>query len=256
MEEIIRADKIDFGYGGVRALEGVSLAARRGEVIGVLGANGAGKSTLLKILSGLLNPTAGTLYYGGREARITGRREVAKSIAYVPQTSAFAFAFTVGEVVLMGRAPYVGRFEFESEGDFRIASRALETVGILHLRDRLVTEISGGERQLVSLARALAQEPRAMILDEPSTFLDPKHKTEIMRLLKTLKREGISVVAATHDIFSAMYEFDKILMLKSGLVFAEGAPADVLREDTLSALYEIRVKVKREGERFFIIPAD
>ena len=257
MEKIIEGENIRFSYDGTEVLKGIDISIARGKMIGLLGANGAGKSTLLKILSGILSLKSGRLFYKGKELKDLDRREIAKKIAYVPQSSAFGFPFSVAEIVLMGRSPYVGRFEFERESDWEIALDAMETVGIAHLKERLVTEISGGERQLASLARALAQEPEIMILDEPATFLDLKHRTEAMKLLKKLKQEkNISVIAATHDIFSGLFYFDQILMLKDGKIFAAGESEEILKEEVLAAVYGIGVKVRKEDGRIFVLPAE
>ncbi|MCI0482831.1 MAG: ABC transporter ATP-binding protein, partial [Candidatus Dadabacteria bacterium] len=185
------------------------------------------------------------------------RREVAKRIAYIPQDPVFAFPFTVSEVILMGRAPYIGRFEFERDIDLDAAKRAMDTVGISHLKDRLITETSSGERQLASIARALVQEPQVMILDEPATFLDIRHRNEIMNLLRKLKDEhGILIIAATHDIFTALFYFDEIIMIKNGGVFADGSAETVINRENLSSLYGIDVTVRREGGKVFIYPGD
>lgn len=257
MERIIEGQNIRFSYDGVEVLKGLSISLRKERMVGLLGANGAGKSTLLKILTGILNPKSGRLLYGGKELTRLDKREIAKRIAYIPQDSTFGFPFSVQEVVLMGRAPYVGRFEFEREIDLQIAISAMETVGISHLKDRPITEISGGEKQLASLARALAQEPEVMVLDEPATFLDVKHKTRIMKLLRSLKSErGISVIAATHDVFSALFYFDEIIMLKDGGIFAEGSVEEVLKQEVLTAVYGIEVTVRRENGRIFVLPAE
>ncbi len=257
MEAIIRGENIRFSYDGAEVLKGINISIGRGRMVGLLGANGAGKSTLLKILCGILNLKNGRLFYKTEEIKKLDKRELAKKIAYVPQSSTFGFPFTVAEVVLMGRAPYIGRFEFERERDLEAAFNAMRTVGIAHIQNRLVTEISGGERQLVSLARALAQEPEIMILDEPATFLDIKHKTEIMKLLNRLKEErNISVVAATHDIFSALFYFDEIVVLKDGMVFAEGIAEEILKENIITAVYGIGVSVRREGGKIFILPME
>ena len=257
MERIIEGENIRFSYDGMEVLKGLSISLRKERMVGLLGANGAGKSTLLRILTGILNPKSGRLLYGGKELTRLDKREIAKRIAYIPQDSTFGFPFSVQEVVLMGRAPYVGRFEFERERDLQIAISAMETVGISHLKDRPITEISGGEKQLASLARALAQEPEVMVLDEPATFLDVKHKTRIMKLLRSLKSErGISVIAATHDVFSALFYFDEIIMLKDGRIFAEGSVEEVLKQEVLTAVYGIEVTVRRENGRIFVLPAE
>ncbi|MGH7889756.1 MAG: ABC transporter ATP-binding protein [Thermodesulfobacteriota bacterium] len=257
MKTIIEGENIRFSYDGVEVLKGINISLGEGKLIGLLGANGVGKSTLLKIVCGILNPKSGRIRYNGREIARMDKREIAKKVAYVPQNSTFGFPFSVGEAVLMGRAPYIGRFEFEREADWQIAVSAMDTVGISQLRDRLVTEISGGEKQLASLARALAQEPEIMILDEPATSLDVKHKSQIMKLLRKLKNDqGISVIAATHDVFSTLFYFDEIILLKDGTIFAQGKSEDVLKEEILTAVYGIDVTVKKENGKMFVLPAE
>lgn len=257
MEKIIEGEDINFSYDGAEVLKGINISINRGKWIGLLGANGVGKSTLLKVISGILNPRSGRLFYRGKEIKSLDRREIAKRIAYVPQSSNFSFPFTVAEVVLMGRAPYFGKFEFERERDWEIARNAMETVGIDRLQNRLVTEISGGEKQLTSLTRAIAQEPEVMVLDEPTTSLDLKHRTEVMKLLAKLKHEkNISLLWATHDIFSAMFYFDEIIMLRDGKVFAAGNTEEVLTEEILAAVYGIDVTVRKENGRIFVLPME
>ena len=256
MERIIECGNIAFSYNGARVLDGIDFSISPGQMVGILGANGAGKSTLLKILSGLLHPNSGVTKYRDKELSKLGRNELAKRLAYIPQDPVFAFPFTVTETVLMGRAPYIGRFEFERDSDRDIAERAMDTVGITHLKDRLISRVSAGERQLASLARALVQEPEIMILDEPATFLDVRHRTEIMNILVSLKEQsGISIVAATHDIFSALYYFEEIKILKDGKVFAEGPIETVVTEENLSLAYGISVTVKKENGRVFVFPS-
>lgn len=255
MERIIQTENVGFSYDGTEVLRGIDMSVGRGKWVGLLGANGAGKSTLLKIISGILNPKTGRVFYNRREIKNLDRRETAKKIAYVPQNPNFGFPFTVAEVAIMGRAPYFGKFEFERDIDREVALGTLEAAGISHLENRLVTEISGGEKQLVSLARALAQEPEIMVLDEPLTFLDLKHRTEVMKLLLRLKAEkNISVISATHDIFSGLFYFDEIIMLKDGKIFAAGNAEEVVREEIFAAVYGIDVTVRKENGRIFVLP--
>jgi iron complex transport system ATP-binding protein len=257
MENIIEGRDIRFSYDGIEVIKDVNLSVDRGRIIGLLGANGAGKSTLLKLLTGILSTKHGKILYSGREMKYLSKREISKRIAYVPQSPAFGFPFTVSEIIKMGRAPYLGRFEFENDKDNEIAFQAMETVGITHLQDRLVSEISGGEKQLTSFARALAQEPELMVLDEPATFLDVKHKTEILRLLIKLKNErNISIIAATHDVFSGLFYFDRLVILKDGEILAEGECDRVLTDDILSKAYNIDVKVRKEDGKIFVFPAE
>ncbi len=253
METIIECSDIAFSYDGLAVLTDINLSFAYGKMFGILGANGAGKSTLLKVLSGILRPQKGSVLYNNDPLSGIDRRDLAKKIAYIPQDPVFAFPFTVAEVLLMGRAPYIGRFEFEREMDRRTAEAAMETVGITRLKDRLVTEISSGERQLASIARALVQEPEVMVLDEPATFLDIKHRTEIMKILKRLKDErDIVIIAATHDIFTALFHFDEIIMIKDGRVFAEGSTDDVVNRENLSFLYDMDVSVRKENGNIFV----
>jgi len=255
METIINCSDIGFSYNGTDVLNGINLSIHPGNMLGILGANGAGKSTLLKILCGVLKPKIGKAIFNDQELSKMDRREIAKGIAYIPQDTMFAFPFTVNEIVLMGRAPYIGRFEFEREEDKEIAKRALETVGIYNLKDRLISEVSAGERQLASIARGLVQEPQIMILDEPATYLDVKHRTEIMNILRELKEnKGISIIAATHDIFSSLFYFDDIMILKNGNILAEGRTDQIINSEILSSAYGIQVAVKKENGRVFAFP--
>ena len=257
METLIECRDVSFSYGGEDILTDINLNLGKGNMLGILGANGAGKSTLLKIITGILKAQNGDVLFKNKPLLSLDRREIAKKIAYIPQDPVFAFPFTVSEVILMGRAPYIGRFEFEREIDRDAAKRAMDTVGIPHLKNRLITETSAGERQLASIARALVQEPEVMILDEPATFLDIRHRSEIMNLLRRLKEErGILIIAATHDIFNAIFYFDEIVMIKDGSVFANGSTESVINRENLSSLYGIEVTVKREDGKIFIYPGD
>jgi iron complex transport system ATP-binding protein len=257
METTIECSGVSFSYGRGDILKDISLTLGRGSMLGILGANGAGKSTLLKVLTGILKPRKGEVLFNKKPLLSLDRKEIAKRIAYIPQDPVFAFPFRVYEVILMGRAPYIGRFEFERETDREATDLAMDTVGIAHLKNRLITETSSGERQLASIARALVQEPDVMILDEPATFLDIRHRSEIMKLLRKLREErGIIIIAATHDIFTALYYFDEIVMIKDGSVFAEGKTDEVVNQENLSSLYETEVSVKREGGKVFVYPGD
>ena len=253
MATIINCNDLSFSYNGTEILDGINLSTSSGKMLGILGANGAGKSTLLKILCGVLKPKNGDAQFRGSSISKMDRRDIARGIAYIPQDPMFAFPFTVREVVLMGRAPYIGRFEFEREEDIEIAENALRTVGILHLKDRLINEISSGERQLASIARGLVQEPEIMILDEPATYLDVKHRGEIMNILKRLKeQQDISIIAATHDIFSSLSFFDEIIILKQGSILAQGTTETVINSEVLSSAYGTNVTVKKESGRVFV----
>ena len=253
MNHVIRAENLNFSYMNIPVLKNVDLSIEKSDLTFILGANGAGKSTLLKILCGILRPDNGKVYYNDLDINKIQRADVAKEIAYVSQETTFGFPFTVKDVVLLGRAPYIGRFEFERDSDFEIASSAMDLVGISHLQDRVVNKISGGERQLVSLARAVAQQPSVMILDEPGTFLDLKHKSKIFSTIKHLTSKlGISIIIATHDISSVISSLGSTILLKNGEILYSGRSADVLTEHNLSEIYETDVRIFKNNENLLI----
>mgnify|MGYP001210689091 CR=1 FL=1 len=257
MERLIECSVVGFSYGSTRILSDVNLELYGGRMLGILGANGAGKSTLLKLLTGILKAGEGKVLYRGESLASIDRRELARKIAYIPQDPVFAFPFSVLETVLLGRAPYIGRFEFEREVDMEIVLDAIETVGITHLKDRLITETSSGERQLASIARAIVQEPEIMILDEPATFLDIRHRSEIMKILRRLREErGILIVAATHDVFNALFYFDEAVMIRNGKIFARGKIDEIINGQNLSTLYGIDVRVVKEDGKIFVYPEE
>jgi iron complex transport system ATP-binding protein len=240
------SDAVHAGYPAVPVLHGVSIDLYAGEMLAVVGPNGAGKSTLLKVLAGTMKPDAGTVELFGRPLDSIDRREVARTVASVSQENSVAFRFTVLEVVLMGRAPHLGAFRFESPRDLQIASAALERFDLAHLAARHVQELSGGERKRVFLARALAQEPRVALLDEPTAFLDLKHVAEIFACFRELCRErAMAVVATLHDLNAAALYADRVMLLKDGAAVAYGTPADVLTADNLRRVYETDVYVGR-----------
>ena len=254
----LRARAIRAGYGGRTVLAGVSFEVAAGEVLAVVGPNGAGKSTLLRVLSGTLAPTAGTVELLGRPIESYQRRELARVAATVAQESAVAFPFTVLEIVLMGRAPHLGAWRFETAADLAIGERALESFEILGLADRHLHELSGGERKLVFLARALAQEPRVVLLDEPTAFLDLKHVAGILARFRELAAErSLAVVATMHDLNAAAMYADHVLLLRDGEVAGYGNPEQVLTVENLARVYDTEVWVGRNPAtgKTMIVPA-
>ena len=234
---------------GPQAVRGVSLEVAPASMTAVIGANGSGKSTLIRMLAGLLQPAAGEILLDGLALEKWQPRQRAREIAYMPQVTVTAFPFPVVDVVLSGRSPHVPRFRLESERDRATAMEALESTGAAHLANRSLTALSAGERQMVILARALAQEPRLLLLDEPSAALDLKHRAGLMRTLARLReRRGLSVVMITHDLQLTGSLFDRILALRCGEVAAMGAPVDVLRGELLAEIYgEPNVRAQRIG---------
>ena len=245
MGPVIRFQNVGFRYeDNPWALKDISFQVRKGELLGILGANGSGKTTLLKLGNGLLRPKSGEIFLKGRPLSSYSRIELAREIAMVPQETHFHFAFSVMEVVLMGRFPYLGRFQFEGKIDMKIAREALRATHSLDLVNRSIHELSGGERQRVVIARALAQEPSLMLLDEPTAFLDLKFKKEIFELISTLVHSrGISVVVVSHDIDLAAKYCDRIGMLKRGEMVSIGTPKEVITSEGIEHVYECPVVV-------------
>jgi iron complex transport system ATP-binding protein len=242
----MRASAIHAGYPGVPVLHGVSIEVAAGEMLAVVGPNGAGKSTLLKVLGGSIKPGAGSVELFGHPIDSIDRRELARTVASVSQENTIAFRFTVMEIVLMGRAPHLGAFRFESPHDVEIASAALDRFDLRDLAARHVQELSGGERKRVFLARALAQEPKVALLDEPTAFLDLKHVAEIfVRFRELCAERGMAVVATLHDLNAAALYADRVLLLDDGAAIACGTAAEVLTAENLRRVYETDVYVGR-----------
>lgn len=243
---VLRARGLVAGYRGREVLHDISLEVAAGELLAVVGPNGAGKSTLLKVLGGALEPWRGVVELKDRPLKDYDRRTLARRLASLGQESASAFAFTVLEMVLMGRSPHLGALRLEGEHDLQIAREALERFDLLPLAARAINEISGGERRRVFLARVLAQEPEVALLDEPTSFLDLKHVAEIFSLLTQLRAErAMAVVATLHDLNVAALYADRILLLKNGQAVSCGTADQVLTEKNLRQVYETEVYVGR-----------
>jgi len=237
---LLEARGLDFAYpGSSLALHGVSLAIEPRTLTAIIGANGSGKSTLIRLLAGLLVPAAGEVRLDGKPLAVWLPRARARQIAYVPQSMSVAFPFAALDVVLTGRSPHLNLLGFEDATDRGRAMDALAAVGADHLAGRQVTSLSGGERQMVMLARALAQEPRILLLDEPSASLDLKHRAGLMRTLAGLREaRGLSVVMVTHDLQLTGALFDRVVALRHGELAADGPPAAVLQTEQLSSIYD------------------
>jgi iron complex transport system ATP-binding protein len=231
------ANGLHYAYGdGPEAVRGVSLAAEQGSMTAVIGANGSGKSTLIRMLAGLLEPRSGVVALEGTPLKQWEPRLRARQMAYVPQSTSAAFPFRVVDIVLSGRTPHAPGF-FESPHDSAKAIEALESTGAAHLAERPFTSLSGGERQMVILARALAQEPRLLLLDEPSSSLDLKHRADLIRTLVRLRdATRLTVIMITHDLHLSG-SFDQVFALRSGELAAAGKPEEVLRDNLLRTIY-------------------
>ena len=244
---LLDASELAFAYNGSPILEHLSFRLRAGEFVGLVGPNGAGKSTFLKVISGLLKANAGYVSLLGRNLAQYRVRDIARVVAHVPQSTAFDFPLTVREVVLMGRSPYLGRFQVEGEQDRAIADEAMRTTDTLQFAERFITTLSGGERQRVLIARALAQQPRILLLDEPTSNLDIKHQLEVLELVQDLVRHcNIGVVAAIHDLPLAARFCDRVALLADGRIVADGRPAEVFTPYRLEQVFGVEVTVDHE----------
>lgn len=247
---------VDCYYDSVRVLENVSFSMRSGELVGVIGPNGSGKTTLLRTISGVLKPRMGTVLLDDLEIQRLRRLEIAQKVAVVPQNSSATFNFTVLDMVLMGRNPYIGRMEKEDAEDLAVTEKAMRLTNTLHLSERLITELSGGERQRVIIARALAQEPKVLLLDEPTLHLDINHQIEVMELLKKLcKESGLAVLAVLHDFNLAARYCDSLVLLNKGKIAAIGFCEDVLTSKNIEEAFGIKVIVKHHPVTGFLYVA-
>jgi iron complex transport system ATP-binding protein len=244
-------------YGSVKVLENVSFSMSAGEFVGLLGPNGSGKTTLLKTISGILKPRVGAVYLNEAEIFSMKNREVARSVAVVPQNTDVNFDFTVLDIVLMGRHPHMGRFKMESEKDLAIARNAMELTNTWHLAERRINELSGGERQRVIIARALAQEPKVLLLDEPTTHLDINNQLEIMDLLKELcVKKRLIVLTVFHDFNLASRYCDYVVLLNKGKIFSIGNVDEVLTSENIRKVFQVNAVVKKDPitGSLYIIP--
>ncbi len=240
----LEAENLRFGYRGTPAVCDVTLTLREGQFLGLAGPNGAGKTTLLNLLTGYLHPASGSVRMGGRDLARLRRREIAAGIAVVPQRTEFVYSYGVLEMVLMGRQPYLGLAALDTPEDIALAEAALDHVGASHLRDKAFDELSGGEQQLVLIARALAQEAPVVVLDEPATFLDLRHQYEIMELLAGLARGGRAVLATFQDLNLPARWCTHLAIMRCGTLASQGTPAGVLDQALLREVYGIPLVVE------------
>jgi len=245
----LSVENLSFRYPDVPVLRNITFDLPSGDFLSLLGPNGSGKSTLLRLLDRILLPESGTITIDGRSVSELSRRELAKRIAYVPQDTLWVFPYTVLEVVLMGRSPYIGRSGFENEQDLEIARETMRLTDIAHLSNKLITGISGGERQRVLIARALSQQPRILLLDEPNAHLDISHQIEIFQILREQNElRNLTIVSVSHDLnLAAAFSRRTLLLANTGnegaSIFAIGQPKDVLTQANIEQVYQTPVLV-------------
>ncbi len=244
MTAVITVENVTLSYGTDPAVEGLTLHISRGDFLGIIGPNGSGKSTLLRAMGRALRPVRGRVILEGTDLEDIPRREIAKKIGVVPQENPMTFDFTVEDVVLMGRTPHLrGQ---ETPEDMRKVRDAMAMCGLKELASRPVTQLSGGEKQRVVIARALAQEPEVLLLDEPTSHLDIGHQSEIMSLLARLNRDrAVTVVAVLHDLNLAATYAGKLILMKEGRILAAGRPEEVITKDKIERAYGSEVIVGR-----------
>lgn len=245
MNCVVKLEQISFAYptGGRQVLDGCSLSLQPGELISILGPNGAGKSTLLNCACGLLQPQSGRVLLNGRDIRTMEQRDVARVIGYVQQNQRSAFGYTVFHYVLMGRANSVGLFQRPSRQDEEMARQVLENMGIAHLADTPVTQISGGERQQAAIARAVVQQPQAVFFDEPTAHLDYGNQLQTLRLIASLRDKGFAVVMTTHNPDHCMMLGGKVAILDRQGILETGEVSRLLTEERLQRVYNARLRL-------------
>jgi iron complex transport system ATP-binding protein len=242
-EGVLEFEGISLRLGSRSVLHRIDLALFRGEVLGLLGANGAGKTSLLRIATRVLAPDAGSVRLFGRSLEQFSRGELARQIALVPQRSEVPFPYPAAEVVRMGRAPHLGLLGFESREDVARADRAMEELGIRELAPRSILELSGGEQQLVAIARGLVQATPVLLLDEPTAFLDLRHRVHVLGVLRGLARSGCAVLVVSHDLALAARFCDRLALLSAGQILAVGPPFQVLTPARLRSAFGIEATV-------------
>ncbi|MEG2211214.1 MAG: ABC transporter ATP-binding protein [Raoultibacter sp.] len=244
---MLHVENLHCGYGRKEIVHGVSFNVEEGEFVCIIGSNGCGKTTLLKNLLGLTKAFSGEVFMQDKNVQKLTDLERARLFAYIPQAHTPPFPYSVADVVLMGRTPYVGRIARVSAEDRRIAWEAMCTLGIEHLAQRTYTKLSGGQQQLILIARALTQQPELIIMDEPTASLDFGNQQTVLSRMKDLVKTGVSVLMVTHDPHHAFYCATRVVVMGEGCIIAEGSPDDVVTQQCLETIYHTHVEVIEVG---------
>ena len=239
---IMQLENISFAYETSPVVRDLSLSIQQQDFIGLIGPNGSGKSTLLKLMGAILKQDSGSILFNESPLSQINKKQFAQSVSWIPQDHPMVFPFKVSEIVLMGRHPYLSPLSFESEEDFEIAQRAMESTMTSQFADRYFNEISGGEKQRVMIASALAQNPEVMLLDEPTAALDLKYQVEILSILKRLNTDRkMTLVMAMHDLNLASKFCNRLILLNEGKIESDGTPEQVLNKEILERVYDIEI---------------
>ncbi len=249
MKETLRINNVSHRYNGSNVLEGVSFSVSMGGFLGVIGPNGAGKSTLLKVISRSIKPDTGEVLLDGRPICEMKRRETARRIAFVPEETVVNFSFTCRDIVLMGRTPYINRFSWEGNEDYRKVEEAMKLTDTLKFKARDINDLSSGEKQRVIIARALAQEPDILLLDEPTSHLDISHQKVILDLIRKLNRDNnLTIITVMHDINLAALYCEELLFLNNGKIYMKGSPQELITENNIREVYGTDVQISRDNK--------
>ena len=243
--EAVRLEGMTTGYDGRDVLQGLTLTVDEGSMLALIGPNGCGKTTLLRTVTGILKPWQGRVTLFGNDVAGLSRREIAQLVAVVPQESHFAYSFSVEEIVLMGRNPYLKPFQRESTEDYAVVSEAMKFTDVYGLKARKIDELSGGERQRVVIARSIAQRSRLLLLDEPTAHLDINHQIEILELLVRLHDRGLTILFVSHDLNLASEYCERVALMNNGSIEAIGAPEEVITPDLIQRVYRAKVRVEK-----------
>lgn len=254
MTPIMEIKNCSFAYEDNDIFEDINFSITPGDIFCILGANGTGKTTMIKCLTGLMNPNSGEILVDGKNMKSFSPSDLAKKIGYIPQIHNSTFPFTVLDVVLMGRSPHLDMFESPSEKDYKIALEAIESMNIGYIKDKAYTEISGGEQQLVFIARVLAQEPSILILDEPTSHLDFGNQIRTLNIIKKLSSRGLAVIMSSHFPDHAFISATKVALMNEKKFIAIGKPEDVITQDNMKKIYGVNVKILDIGGRMACVP--